>query len=191
MSADSQYLAALRTYYGKHGVLPSYAAIGRLVGLSSKASVAEMVGRLKRARFLDSAPDRRLRPGSRFHERAVTEYVRAGRPSASSDGPIEDLDIDAYLIRDQLNTSLVRVKGESMIDAGVRDGDIVVVERRSNARDGQIVVASIDGEFTLKRLVYERNRPVLRAENRAFATLRPPGELQIFGVVVGLIRSYR
>ena len=85
MSADSQYLAALRTYYGKHGVLPSYAAIGRLVGLSSKASVAEMVGRLKRARFLDSAPDRRLRPGSRFHERAVTEYVRAGRPSASSE----------------------------------------------------------------------------------------------------------
>lgn len=77
-----------------------------------------------------------------------------------------------------------------MIDAGIRDGDIVVVERRSNARDGQLVVASIEGEFTLKRLVHERGRPVLRAENPAFAALRPR-DLQIFGVVVGLIRSYR
>jgi SOS regulatory protein LexA len=190
MSMDSQYLAALRAYYGKHGILPSYAAIGRLVGLSSKASVAEMVGRLKQGRFLDSAPDRRLRPGSRFHERAVAEYVRAGSPSASGEAPMEAFDIDAHLIRDQQNTSLVRVKGDSMIDAGIRDGDVVVVERRSNARNGQLVVASIEGEFTLKRLVHERGRPVLRAENPAYAVLRPR-DLQIFGVVVGLIRSYR
>lgn len=191
MSTDSQYLASLRAYYGKHGVLPSYAAIGRLVGLSSKASVAEMVGRLKRGRFLDSTPDRRLRPGSRFHERAVAEYVRAGRPTASDDGLIENMSVDAHLIRDQQNTALVRVRGDSMMDAGIREGDIVVVERRSNARDGEIVVASIDGEFTLKRLVHERGRPVLRAENPACATLRPQGGVDIFGVVVGLIRSYR
>jgi repressor LexA len=191
MSSDSQYLAKLRAYYGKQGVLPSYAAIGRLVGLSSKASVAEMVGRLKRQRFLDSAPDGRLRPGSRFYERAVAEYVRAGAPTSSEDGPTEHMSIDAHLIRDQQNTSLVRVRGDSMIDAGIRDGDIVVVERRSNARDGEIVVASIDGEFTLKRLVRERGRPVLRAENPACATLRPQRELNIFGIVVGLVRSYR
>jgi SOS-response transcriptional repressor LexA len=184
MSTDSQYLAALRAYYGKHNTLPSYAAIGRLVGLSSKGSVSEQ------GRFLASAPDRRLRPGPRFHERAVAEYVRAGIPSAGGDTTIEGFDIDAYLIRDQQNTSLVRVKGDSMIDAGISNGDIVFVERRSNAREGQLVVASIDGEFTLKRLLRERGRPVLRAANPAYADLRPR-ELQIFGVVVGLVRSYR
>jgi SOS-response transcriptional repressor LexA len=190
MSSDSQYLTALRAYYGKHQTIPSYAGIGRLVGLSSKGSVAEMVGRLKEARFLDSAPDRRLRPGPRFHERTVAEYIRAGSPSTGGDTPVEAFDIDTHLIRDQQNTSLVRVKGDSMIDAGIHDGDIVVVERRSNALSGQLVVASIEGEFTLKRLMFERGRPVLRAENPAYADVRPR-DLQVFGVVVGLLRSYR
>jgi len=191
MASDSQYLAALRTYYGKHCTLPSYAAIGRLVGLSSKASVAEMVGRLKEAHFLDSAPDRRLRPGRRFYERGVAEAVRAGKPSLATEGELEDLNIDAYLVRDQHNTTLVRVKGDSMIDAGICEGDIVIVERRTNAADGQIVVANIEGEFTLKRLVRERGRPVLRAENPKYAAIRPRGDFQILGVVVGLIRRYR
>ena len=188
---DSQYLAALRTYYGKHKTLPSYAAIGRLVGLSSKGSVAEMVGRLKAAHFLDSDPDRRLRPGRRFHDREVSEYVRAGSPSLAGEGELEDLNIDAYLVRDQRNTTLVRVRGDSMIDAGIREGDVVIVERRPTATVGQIVVANFEGEFTLKRLVHERGQYVLRAENPEYAALRLRDAFQIFGVVVGLIRSYR
>ena len=191
MSTDSQYLTALRAYYGKHNTLPSYAAIGRLVGLSSKGSVAEMVGRLKAAHFLDSAPDRRLRPGRRFYERELAERVRAGSPSVAIEGELEDLNIDAYLVRDQRNTTLVRVKGDSMIDAGIREGDVVIVERRSIATTGQIVVANVEGEFTLKRLVRERGRYALRAENPDYEVIRLPGDFQIFGVVVGLIRSYR
>jgi SOS-response transcriptional repressor LexA len=191
VSTDSQYLAALRAYYGKHNTLPSYAAIGRLVGLSSKGSVAEMVGRLKAAHFLDSAPDRRLRPGRRFYEREVSEYVRAGNPTLAVEGELENLNIDAYLVRDQRNTTMVRVKGDSMIDAGIREGDVVVVERRSNATIGQVVIANVEGEFTLKRLVRERGRYALRAENLGYAAVRLPGDFRIFGVVVGLIRSYR
>ena len=191
MGGDSQYLAALRMYYGKHGVLPSYARIGQLVGMSSKASVAEMLGRLKRETFLDSTPDRRLRPGPRFHEREVADHVRAGTPSEKSDAPMETLNLDAFLFRDRRDTSMIRVKGDSMIDAGIREGDIVVIERRSDARSGEIVVAIIDGEFTLKRLAYERGRPVLRAENAAYAAIRPATDLKIFGVVIGLVRSYR
>ena len=191
MSTDSQYVAALRTYYGKHNTLPSYAAIGRLVGLSSKGSVAEMVGRLKAAHFLDSDPDRRLRPGRRFYERELAEHVRAGSPSLAGEGELEDLNIDAYLVRDQHNTTLIRVKGDSMIDAGIREEDIVIVERRMNATVGQIVVANIEGEFTLKRLVRERGQIRLRAENPKYAALRLRDDFQIFGVVVGLIRSYR
>lgn len=190
MALDSQYLAALRTYYAKHKTLPSYAAIGRLVGLSSKASVAQMVGRLKEGRFLDSAPDRRLRPGKRFFERAMSESVRAGLPGLG-ESVLDDLDIDAYLVRDQTNTALVRVKGDSMDDAGIREGDIVVVERRSTASDGQIIVAALQGEITLKRLRYERGRPVLWPENQRYDAIRPSRDFAILGVVVGLIRRYR
>jgi len=191
MASDSQYLAALRTYYAKHKTLPSYAAIGRLVGLSSKASVAQMVGRLKEGRFLDSAPDRRLRPGKRFFERAMSESVRAGPPGLGAESVLDDLDIDAYLVRDQTNTALVRVKGDSMDDAGIREGDIVVVERRSTASDGQIVVAALQGEITLKRFRYERGRPVLWPENQRYDAIRPSRDFAILGVVVGLVRRYR
>jgi SOS regulatory protein LexA len=191
MGGDSQYLSALRMYYGAHGVLPSYAAIGRLVGMSSKASVAEMVGRLKRDGFLDSTPDRRLRPGTRFHERPIADHVRAGTPSAIDALPVETINLDSYLIGDRQETVLVRVKGDSMVEAGIREGDIAVVERRSDARSGQIVVAVVDGEFTLKRLAYTRGRPVLLAENKAYAPIRPRADLHIFGVLVGLARKYR
>lgn len=190
MVGDGQYLEALRAYYAQHGVLPSYATIARLVGMSSKASVAEMVKRLKQARYLDSTPDHRLRPGRRFHEREVADHVRAGPPSSGSEVLTETLSLDSYVTRDRRNTVLVRVKGDSMIDAGIVEGDIVVVARRPDASTGQIVVAIIDGEFTLKRLAFERGRPVLRAENSAYSPLRPRGGLEIFGVVVGLVRRY-
>lgn len=77
-----------------------------------------------------------------------------------------------------------------MVDAGILEGDIVVVTRRPDARAGQIVVAIIDGEFTLKRLAFERGRPVLIAENSTYSPLRPRGGFEVFGVVVGLVRRY-
>lgn len=190
MDGDGQYLEALRAYYAQHGVLPSYATIGRLVGMASKASVAEMVERLKRARYLDSTPDRRLQPGRRFHDRELADHVRAGAPSSGSDVLVETLNLDSYVTGNRRDSVLVRVKGDSMIEAGILEGDIVVVTRRPDARAGQIVLAIIDGELTLKRLAFERGRPVLRAENSAYSPLRPRGDLEIFGVVVGLARRY-
>ena len=78
-----------------------------------------------------------------------------------------------------------------MIDAGIHPNDIVVVEKRISANVGDIVVAIIDNEFTLKRLGRERGRVVLRPENKAYPVIRPKGELEIFGVVVGQFRQYR
>jgi repressor LexA len=69
-------------------------------------------------------------------------------------------------------------------------GDVVIVEKRSHAKPGDIVVAIVDNEFTVKRLERERGRFVLRAENKAYPILRPP-ELELFGVVVGQFRTYR
>lgn len=190
MLGDGQYLSALRDYYAKHRVLPSYSVIGRLVGLSSKASVADMVERLKAQGFLESTRERRLSPGKRFFERPVVEHVRAGHPSWPGDALPDLMAIDEYLVRHPAHTILVRVKGDSMTDAGIHDGDVVVVEKRAAADNGDIVVAIVDNEFTLKRLATERGRPVLRPENKSYPVIRPRGELEIFGVVVGLFRRY-
>lgn len=77
-----------------------------------------------------------------------------------------------------------------MIDAGILDGDTVVVEKRAAASVGDIVVAIVDNEFTLKRLRREKGRPVLRPANKAYAVIRPKENLEIFGVVTGLFRKY-
>jgi repressor LexA len=191
MGNDGQYLAKLQDYYAKHRVLPSYASIGELVGLSSKASVAEMLMRLKAEGFVKSTPDRRLKPGKRFFERPVAESVRAGQPSPATDAAPDALAIDEYLVPNPSRTILIRVKGDSMIDAGIHADDVVVVEKRSSANVGDIVVAILDNEFTLKRLAREKGRIVLRPENKAYPVIRPKGDLEIFGVVVGQFRKYR
>lgn len=191
MADDAQYLAKLQDYYARHGVLPSYSAIGTLVGLSSKASVAEMALRLKAAGFLESAPDRRLKPGKRFFERALADSVRAGLPSPATDTQPEGLSIDNYLVGKPSRTILITVKGDSMIDAGIHPGDHVVVEKRVAATPGDIVVAIVDNEFTLKRLAREKGRLVLKPENKAYPTIRPKDDAEIYGVVVGLVRKYK
>lgn len=191
MADDGQYLAKLQDYYARHRVLPSYASIGALVGLSSKASVAEMVLRLKAEGFLESSPDRRLKPGRRFFERPLAESVRAGLPGPAAEAAPETLTIDEYLVPRPSRSVLITVKGDSMIDAGIRPGDVVVVEKRVAANVGDIVVAIIDNEFTLKRLDKEKGRIVLRPENKAYPVIRPKDNTEIFGVVVGLFRKYR
>lgn len=191
MSNDGQYLARLQDYYAKHRVLPSYAAIGELVGFASKASVADMLLRLKAEGFLESAPDRRLKPGRRFFERPIAESVRAGLPSPVADSQSEGLSIDEYLVPHPSKTVLITVKGDSMVDAGIHPGDVVIVEKRTAANVGEIVVAIVDSEFTLKRLDREKGRIVLKPENKAYPVIRPKGNLEIFGVVVGQFRKYR
>ena len=191
MADDRQYLSRLQDYYARHKVLPSYARIGSLVGLNSKASVAGMVLRLKAEGFLESSPDRRLKPGRRFFERPVAESVQAGMPTPASDMRLDSLSIDEQLIANPSKTVLVKVKGDSMIDAGIHPGDTVVVEKRASANVGDIVVAILNNEFTLKRFEREKGRIVLRPENKAYPVIRPKGDAEIFGVVVGLFRNYR
>jgi len=190
MSNDRSYLSTLQDYYARHRALPSYASIGGLLGLRSKSSVAALVARLKLAGFLESTPDRRLAPTRQFFARPLADApVRAGLPEAVEDADAEALTIDDYLIERPSSTVLIRVKGDSMMDAGIFDGDLVVVEKRPSAHKGDIVVAIVDNQFTLKRLDLEGGKFILRAENKAYAPIRPEGALEIFGVMVGLVRK--
>jgi len=190
MANDRSYLASLQDYYARHRALPSYASIGQLLGLRSKSSVAALVARLKLAGYVDSTPDKRLAPTKKFFERPLAaDPVHAGMPSRIDDAPADALTIDDYLIERPSQTVLVRVKGDSMIDAGILDGDLVVVEKVPAAKRGDVVVAIVDNQFTLKRLDLERGSFVLKPENKAYPVIRPEGALEIFGVMVGLVRK--
>ncbi len=190
MSKDAEYLTALQDYYADHGVFPPYSGIGQLLGLRSKSSVAAFVARMRTAGFLEANPDRRLKPGTRFFERVTRGTVRAGLPQGAEDAYLDPLSLDRYLVDTPSRTLLVEVKGDSMTGAGILPGDLAVVEREASVRSGDLVVARVDGEFTLKRLVIDGAQPILRAENPDYPDIKAQGELQIIGLVRGIVRKY-
>ena len=99
--------------------------------------------------------------------------------------------IDEMLVRVPSKTMLIKVKGDSMIDAGIHEGDMLVVEKGPHANVGEIVVAIVDNEFTVKYLEREKEGFVLKPANKAYPVIRPKGRLEIFGVMAGLVRRTR
>ncbi len=189
---DPAYLEKLQDYYAEHKVIPSYSVLATLWGISAKSWVAECVRRFEEAGYLDWTPDRQLKPGPRFFERRLAhDPVQAGLPNPAIADGYDLVTIDDYLFRVPSKTSLVRVKGESMIDAGIHDGDLIVVEQQPNANIGDIVVAIVDNELTVKSLDREKGGFVLKPANKAFPVIRPKGRLEIFGVMAGLVRRTR
>ena len=188
---DPDYLAQLRDYYATQRVLPSYSGVGKLIGLKSTSSVAALVGRLKVAGYLDSAPDRRLQPGKRFFEREVLDSVQAGLPQAANDVQPNTFNIDEHLIEAPSRTVLLRVRGDSMIDAGLMPGDTVIVKKGAPAKPGDIVVAIVDNEFTVKYLATDKDGFYLKPGNKAFPPIRARDHLEVFGLVVGSFRKYQ
>ena len=179
---------AIRDYYAEHRVMPSYATLSELAGIKAKSWTHTLVSMLRDEGILDVTPDKRLKPGRRFFEREVADSVRAGNPEQAPE-TTDALAIDSYLIEHPSKTSLVRVKGDSMIDAGILEGDLAVVEWRSNARPGDIVVAMVDGDLTLKYLAKDKDGYWLQPANPAYKPIRAKVNLEISGVMVGLIRK--
>ena len=135
-------------------MIPSYSVLAGLWGISAKSWVSECVKRFEEAGFLDWTPDKQLKPGARFFERRFADSTGAGGPAQSGDlgwlRPHHHRRLCSCAIPSK--TALVRVKGDSMIDAGIHEGDLLVVEQQPNANVGDIVVAIVDNEFTVKYL---------------------------------------
>ena len=113
--------------------------------------------------------------------------VSAGFPSPAEDYADKRLDINDYLVRNPVSTFFFTVKGDSMEDADIVDGDILVVDRSVRPRHGHVVVAFVNGERLVKRLYRRAGRLALVAENPAYPTLdiQDGMELEVWGVVVG------
>jgi SOS-response transcriptional repressor LexA len=200
---DDKHLATLQDYYARHRLIPSYAAISALLGFSAKTAAAALVRRLEAAGYLQRTPDRRLTPAARFFERPRSvASVRAGLPEAALDASADMVSVDSLLVHKPSRTFFVPVRGDSMCEAGLLDGDTAVCEQTRHARPGDIVVAVIEGELTVKTLLQESvgkgvgkgsdksTRLVLKPENKDYPILRPD-PLEIVGVVTGSFRSYR
>ena len=118
-----------------------------------------------------------------------TDRVQAGYPASTDDAPVDKLDLGSYLVQNPASTFFVKVAGESMIGAGIFPDDLLIVDRSIKATNGDVVVVSVDGEFTVKRLFISQKKVELRPENKKFQTIsfKDESELNIWGVVKNVI----
>lgn len=189
--ADDKHLATLRNYYKRVGAFPSMPRLCEVVGLSSTSSVFALIGRLGSAGYLERV-DGRVVPTKRFFARPLLGSVRAGVPQPADQSEPDVVTLDDYLIDQPNRTSLHKVRGDSMRDAGIFEGDLVAVEHNAPSVPGDIVVAVVDGELTVKTLRRDDDgKFFLEAANPAYEPIRPKTSLEILGVVVSVCRRVR
>jgi repressor LexA len=188
---DDKHLAALRTYWKRNQTFPSMKKLCEVVGLASSSSIFALVGRLTEAGYLERV-EGRIAPARKFFARPLLGPVRAGLPQVATQSEPDVLTLDDYLIDQPNRTSLHRVRGDSMRDVGILDGDLVAVEQNAPCSPGDIVLAVVDEEMTVKTLRREpEGAYFLEAANPTFLPIRPKASLEILGVVVSVARRVR
>lgn len=183
----------------KRGYSPSLADLALAFGVRSKNAIAKVVNVLARDRFIEKDPKGRIKILER-EEKEATLHLPLTLPlfgpiAAGFAAPVEEqaeeiVSLEEYLVKDRSRTFLLRVKGDSMINAGIQEGDLVIVERGKEPRVNDIVVGILDGEFTLKRLKRDKGKYYLQAENPEYPDMYALEELQTAGVVRSVIRRY-
>lgn len=183
------YKNKILAFYEKMKRMPTYTEIMRLVGFKSKNAVHKLVNKLVQEGIISKDSSGRLLPTSIFDEVPLLGLVEAGFPT-DTEQVLDSMSIDNYLIRHRDVTYLLRVKGDSMIDAGIRDGDLVIAEKKSQAKEGDIVIAEVDGGWTMKYLRRKDGKFYLEPANRDFDDIYPEQSLNIGAIVRGVIRKY-
>ena len=170
--------------------MPSFSELGQLVGLRSKHAVWKLVKKLEAVEVVARDATGRLIPGARLGGLKLLGTVQAGVPGPAEELQGERLSLDGLLIRDREETFLLKVSGDSMIDAAIQEGDLVVVDRSRRPASGDIVVAEVDGAWTVKYFKKQGAQVILEAANANYRPIVPKQELRVAGVVTGVVRSY-
>ena len=193
-----EILDFLNEFIQQHGYAPSLEEIGRRFNLSSLATVHKHLTNLQEKGFIKRAWNRSRsvemvpnKTGGRALELPLLGYVAAGSPIEAVVGT-ETIAVPEDLVGKRGETYVLRVKGDSMIDEQIRDGDYVIVEDRRTADNGEMVIALLNGaDVTLKKLYREQGRIRLQPANPAMQPIIAPAEqVQVQGVVVGVMRRY-
>jgi len=177
-------------FYHKHKRMPSYSEIMNLVGFKSKNAVAKLVNKLVDAGVLQKDAQGKLLPAIGMGEVPLLGLVEAGIPSLADSETLDTLSIEEYLIPKKEKTFILEVKGDSMIEAHIDEGDLVIAERAQIARDGDIVVAEVDGAWTLKYFKTDGQKIWLRPANKNYQDIYPEFEMRVAAIVKGVIRKY-
>lgn len=184
-------LGTLKQFFHRYRRLPSFSELLKIWKLSSKNAVFKNVQKLIEAGFLQKDRLGKIAPTTSFFAFNVYGQVPAGFPVPTPDEQADLMSLNDYLIDNPNQTFLLKVGGDSLKEAGIMPQDLVIIERQSEARNGQIVLAHIDHEWTLKIFEKVRGQVRLLSANKEYAAIIPKTELLIYGVVKGVIRKYQ
>lgn len=192
-------LKFIETYQTEHGASPTIKEIRDEIKVASDNSVLKHLDALERKGLIQRAPIPRgikllesVREKIENSDRKlpVMGTVPAGNPAPCEENIESWVTIGETMAPKPANCFMLRVTGNSMIDAGIHEGDLVIVEQSREPRVDDIVVALIDGENTVKRFIKKNGKTYLKPENPEYRDIYPANELLIQGVVTGLLRSY-
>lgn len=183
-------LEKLRKFYGSRRRMPSLGELAGLLGFRSKNAARYLAARWIGEGVLDKDAAGRLLPGRSFQPLKVLGTVEAGFPSPAEEEMADTLSLDDWLIENKEASFLLKVSGDSMIDAGIMPGDTVILTRGRQARSGDIVVAEVDGQWTIKYFEKRAGTVRLRPANRRYRPITPREELRVAGVVTAVVRKY-
>ena len=201
-SRQRQVLDYIQASQTQHGVVPTMREIARQFGFRSMTAAADHVRALRRKGYLVHHPR-----AARSHSVIQTMQTMVPRslvqvplygtiPAGFADERTQEadrtvaIDFESLGLRPDSKVFALEVRGDSMINRHICDGDIAIIDRSRTPKQGDVVAALIDRESTLKTLEFENGRPYLRAENPHYLNLHPSHELLIQGVMVALVRRH-
>ncbi|MFA6158393.1 MAG: transcriptional repressor LexA [Candidatus Paceibacterota bacterium] len=186
----TEYKNKITGFYAKNKRMPGYKEIMDLTGFKSKNAVYKLINKLVETGVVTKDEQGRLSPTRLMDEVPLLGLVEAGFPTLTEQHELDTLNINTYLVEDKENSYVLEVKGDSMIEEGIREGDLVVAEKNNNAKVGDIVIAEVDGGWTMKFFRKKGNQVYLEPANKNYKPIYPEYDLKIVAVVKGVIRKY-
>ena len=191
-----QYKKKIIAFYERHKRMPGYKELMDITGFKSKNAVYKLINKLVDVGVLTKDEQGHITltgmasPGG---EIPMLGLVEAGIPTMAEESVLDTLNLNAYLVEDRESSYLLEVKGDSMIDEGIKEGDLVVAEKTGNgleAKAGDIVIAEVDGGWTMKYYRVGKDGAYLEPANKKYKPIYPEYDLKIAAVVKGVIRKY-
>jgi SOS regulatory protein LexA len=180
----------IAAFFRENRRMPTYAEMTDLLGVRSKSVVHFWVKKLLTEGLLEKDSHGFLKPSRSSLSLPVVGSVAAGFPSPAEEELRDIISFDEYLVTRPESSFLLKVIGDSMTGEGIMEGDLVIVERGRDPKNGDIVVAEVDGEWTLKYFRKEGENVILEAANPKYQPIRAKSELRLGGVVTAVIRKY-
>jgi SOS regulatory protein LexA len=191
---NNEYQNKIQSFYSQNKRMPTYTEMMKLFNFKSKNAVFKIVEKLMDAGLVAKDHLGRLMPTQSFGELSTSVpllgLVTAGLPADAEEQVLDTVNLDDLLIGKKELTYMLEVDGDSMIEAHIEPGDMVLVEKSNVARDMDIVIAEIDGEYTMKYYRKEGNKVYLQPANKNYKNIYPEHSLNVIAKLKAVIRKY-